>query len=306
MRSLKTLVVLLVAVVLAAPVFAQSRGDGRMTGKVVDEAGKPIQDVEVRAVKAGESQVFATKTDKKGEWTLGGLAGGQWNVDFLKPGLETVQRTAQVVERQRFQPMPVTMKVAPPDPREEIGKEMEKAAEEIKAGRVAEARKIYEALVAKFPSVHQLHNFVGRAYAAEGNMDKAIEHVKIALEKEPANVETKLLLAELLQTTGKKEDAKQILDTVDIAQAKDPFVFVNVAINLINENKAPAAVELLTKLIAQFPNEPQLYYYRGRANLAASKFEEAKADLQKFVDANPATVPKELEDAKKILDQLKK
>ena len=122
----------------------------------------------------------------------------------------------------------------------------------------------------------------------------------------PENIETKLLLAELLQGAGQKDEAAKLLATVDISQAKDPFVFVNVAINKINENKAPEAVELLTKLIAQFPNEAQLLYYRGRAYLASSKFEEAKADLEKFVAANPASAPKEIEDAKKILEQLKK
>lgn len=306
MRSFRTVFVLLAAMCLAAPLAAQSRGSARMNGKVVDEAGKPIIDVEVKAVKVGESEVFQTKTDKKGEWALGGLGSGEWNVDFVKPGLETVQRAAQVREGQRFPTMSVAMKVAPPDPREEINKEMERAAEHIKGGRVADARKIYEDLLAKFPTVHQFHNFIGRTYAAENNMPKAIEHVKIALEKEPANVETKLLLAELLQTAGQKQEAKAILDTVDITQAKDPFVFVNVAINYINENKAPEAVDLLTKLIAQFPTEPQLLYYRGRAYLAASKFEEAKVDLEKFVAANPAAAPKEMEDAKKILEQLVK
>ena len=66
MRSFRTWFVLLIAVLLAAPVFAQTRGNGRINGKVVDETNKPIVDVEVKAVKAGESQVFATKTDKKG------------------------------------------------------------------------------------------------------------------------------------------------------------------------------------------------------------------------------------------------
>jgi tetratricopeptide (TPR) repeat protein len=298
--------VLLVALCLAAPLAAQSRGNGRMNGKVVDEAGKPIVDVEVRAVKVGESEVLQTKTDKKGEWALGGLAAGDWNIDFVKAGLETVKRSASLRDGQRLPGISVAMRPAPADPREEINKEMERAAEAIKGGRVPEARKIYEDLLAKFPTVHQFHNFIGRTYAAENNMPKAIEHVKIALEKEPANVETKMLLAELLQTAGQKEEAKAILDTVDITQAKDPFVFVNVAINHINENRAPQAVDLLTKLLAQFPNEPQLLYYRGRAYLAASKFEEAKADLEKFVAANPPGVPKELEDAKKIVDQLVK
>jgi predicted Zn-dependent protease len=298
--------VLLVALCLAAPLAAQSRGSGRISGKVVDEAGKPIIDVEVKAVKVGEAEVFQTKTDRKGEWALGGLASGEWNIDFAKPGLETVQQSASIREGQRLPQLAITMRVAPPDPREGINKEMERAAEHIKGGRVADARKIYEDLLVKFPTVHQFHNFIGRTYAAENNMPKAIEHVKIALEKEPDNAETKMLLAELLQTSGQKDEAKAILDTVDISQAKDPFVFVNVAINYINDNKAPQAIELLTKLVAQFPNEPQLLYYRGRAYLASSKFDEAKADLEKFVAANPTTAQKELEDAKKILEQLAK
>jgi tetratricopeptide (TPR) repeat protein len=306
MRSFRTSVVLLVALCLTAPLSAQSRGGGRMSGKVVDEAGKPIIDVEVKAVKVGEAQVFQTKTDRKGEWALGGLAGGEWNIDFAKPGLETVQQSAFIRDGQRLPQLAITMRVAPPDPREGINKEMERAAEHIKGGRVADARKIYEDLLVKFPTVHQFHNFIGRTYAAENNMPKAIEHVKIALEKEPDNAETKLLLAELLQTAGQKDEAKAILDTVDVTQAKDPFVFVNVAINYINDNKAPQAIELLTKLIAQFPNETQLLYYRGRAYLASSKFDEAKADLEKFVAANPTTAQKELEDAKKILEQLVK
>ena len=305
MRSLRTTIVVLIAVFVAATAFAQSRGNGRINGKVVGEDNKPIQDVEVKAVKVGDSEVFATKTNNKGEWTLGGLAQGDWNVDFVKPGMETVQK-AMGVRDGRNPAVNIAMKVAPPDPREEINKEMERAAEHIRGGRVAEARKVYEDLLAKFPQVHQFHTFIARTYAGENNMPKAIEHTKIALEKEPENVETKLLLAELLQGAGQKEEAAKILATVDLAQAKDPFVFVNVAINKINENKAPEAVELLTKLIAQFPNEAQLLYYRGRAYLASSKFDEAKADLEKFVVANPASAPKEIEDAKKILEQLKK
>ena len=308
MRSYRTLFVLLIALLVAASATAQSRGTGRVTGKVVDEAGKPIADVVVKGVKVGESQVIPTKTNDKGEWTLAGLAAGTWNVDFEKPGLETIRRSVDVAEGGRLPPVSVTMKPAAPaaDPREEINKDMQRAAEHIKGGRIVEARKIYEDLLVKFPTVHQFHNFIGRAFAAENNTPKAIEHVRIALEKEPANIETKMLLAELLQTAGEKDEAKKLLDSIDITQAKDPFPFVNVAINQINENKAPEAVELLTKLLAQFPTEPQLLYYRGRAYLASSKFEEAKADFEKFVAANPAAAQKEVAEAKKILEQLVK
>ena len=61
---------------------------------------------------------------------------------------------------------------------------------------------------------------------------------------------------------------------------------------------------LLGKLMTRFPNDASLYYYRGRAYLAAKKVPEAKADLEKFVSmALPDA--RELPDAKKILEQMK-
>ena len=123
------------------------------------------------------------------------------------------------------------------------------------------------------------------------------------LEKEPTNVENKLLLADLLMEAGEKAESKEILESVDMTQVKDPFPFINVAITQINEGKGVEAAEALTKLQAQFPNQAEIYYYRGRAYLAASKFDEAKA--REVRDAGQAD-SKEVADAKKILDQLNK
>lgn len=309
MNSWRTMVLLLAAVMTASAAMAQgSRGTGRISGKVVDEQNKPIVGVTVKAQKVGETQVFTATTNNKGEWAIGGLATGQWNVDFVKDGLETVQKAVGVVESGRVPPMPITMKPAPPkvDPNEEINKEMQRAAEHVQAGRLADARKVYEDLLAKYPNVHQFHSFIGRTYAAENNFAKSIEHVKIALEKDPNNIETKMLLAELYQNAGNKEEAQKLLDTIDMTQAKDPFVFMNAAISLINEGKAPDAIDILTKLAAQFPTEMSIHYYRGRAYLIANKWDEAKADLEKFVAANPTSTAKEVADAKKILEQLVK
>ena len=127
MRSMRTSLLLLVAVLAAASVFAQgSRGSARLAGKIVDSAGKPIEGVEVRAVKVGESQVFTAKSNDKGEWALNGLAGGDWNVDLIKEGLETIQRAVRVTEGNRMPTMSMTMTkaVAKADPNVEIQKEM--------------------------------------------------------------------------------------------------------------------------------------------------------------------------------------
>jgi hypothetical protein len=89
-----------------------------------------------------------------------------------------------------------------------------------------------------------------------------------------------------------------------MTKVKDPFPFMNIIIAQINEGKAEEALVLIGKLMTQFPNENSLYYYRGRAHLAAKKMAEAKADLSKFVAA-AAPDARELPDAKKILEQMK-
>jgi predicted Zn-dependent protease len=141
-------------------------------------------------------------------------------------------------------------------------------------------------------------------YAAEGNATRGLEEIKIALEKEPENTEYKLLHADLLSETGDKAGAQKVLESVDLAKVKDPRSFTNLAISHINSGKAPEAVDLLTKLIAQFPDDKSLLYYRGRAYIVATKLPEAKTDLEAFLAAAP-TAP-QAADAKKLLEQLTK
>ena len=36
----------------------------------------------------GQTQVIQTKSNKKGEFTVSGIAGGEWNLEFTKDGYE--------------------------------------------------------------------------------------------------------------------------------------------------------------------------------------------------------------------------
>ena len=107
---------------------------------------------------------------------------------------------------------------------------------------IAEARKIYEDLLAKYPDVHQLNAYIAQAYAGENNYAKAVEHLKIASDKDPTNVEMKLLLADMLMEKGDKAEALEILKAVDLTQVKDPLPLINASITLINDGKADEAL----------------------------------------------------------------
>jgi len=303
----RTAVAFIAATMLASSALAQSKGNARLNGKVVDEQGQPVAEVVVKAQMNGQTELFSGTTDKKGEFRINGLANGEWKVELTKSGLETASEMVEI-RADKAPPLNVTLKKASAkaDPMVEINAELQRAATIAQSGKIAEARKIYEDLLARYPTIYQIEGFIARTYAAETPPDipKALEHLKVNLDKEPANVELKLFQAELLMESGDKVGSKAILDGIDMAQVKDPYTYINHAINLINDKKGTEAADLLTKLIAQFPTVNELYYYRGRAYVAAEKLDLARTDLEKFVSLAPAA--KEAADAKKILDQLKK
>ena len=117
-----------------------------------------------------------------------------------------------------------------------------------------------------------------------------------------------MLCAELMMELGDKEGADKILSSVDITKVRDPRAFINSAINKINTGdkvQAEPAIQTLDNLMPEFPNEHMMVYLGGRANLAATKHAEAKADLEKYVAVAPPSAP-QVADARKLIEQLTK
>jgi tetratricopeptide (TPR) repeat protein len=294
----------LLCLLLATSVSAQSKGNARINGKILDDAGKPAIGVVVRAMKAGDSVPQETKTNDKGEWQLNNLAAGDWNFEFVKEGFEP-QRMAVQIAGNRNPPIDMKLTKAPTvDPNAELQAAMQKAAELQKSGKPADARKVVEEVLAKYPEAYRLNAFVASTYEGEKNFDKAIEHMKIVVDKEPNDLDMKMYLAELYSQKGSREDAQKVLDSIDMAQVKDPTVFINQAIGAINGGRPEEAVAVLDKVLKQFPTRTDVLYYRARANIVAKKYPDAKADLEKFVAGAPPDA-RELADAKKLLEQLK-
>lgn len=303
-RIITFTIVLLLSLVAVPSSFAQERGEGRITGKVIDIKGQPVADVTVRATRAGDPTPVQTKSDKKGEFTLANLVEGDWTLEFTKDGFQPQRGSLKLGEGSSSQKVDVTLAEQQADPSVELQAEAKKGEALMKAGQYAEARKVYEDLLAKYPTVHQIHRLIAASYASEKNHVKAVEHMRILVEKEPDNIEHKTLLADLLIEEGGKDEALSILRGVDLQQAKDPYPFINGAIMLIRDGKTDEAITMLTSLAERFPTQADIYYYRGRAYIAAKKLPEAKADLEKFVATAPPDA-RELAEAKNILAQIK-
>ena len=310
MRFVRTTAMVLCALLLAAGASAQTKGKLRLMGKVLNEAGLPVEGADVRAAKKGEAQpqALATKTNKEGEWSLKDLAAGDYVIEAAKEGVGVVEATATLTDADK-DGKTVNITIKPKvDPNAEIQAGHQQAIQLAQANKPAEARKVWEDLLVKYPQVVQFHGMIGTMYAAENNAAKGIEHLKIALAKDPSNVPWQVLMAELMMEAGDRVEAEKILMSVDITKVTDARAFMNMSINKINSGdkaQAEQAIEVLTKLLPQFPNEHMLLYLRGRAYLAATKNVEAKADFEKYIATAPATAP-QMADAKKLLEQLTK
>jgi tetratricopeptide (TPR) repeat protein len=299
---------------IASVAWAQGwRGQGRVGGRVTDEARKPIEGVVVKLALPSEKGAMEVKTNSKGDWSAGGIARGDWQIDFSKPGYEARHISVPVSEITRIPPIETVLKKAE-DPNEIIAGEMKRANELLTEKKYAEARAVYEALLARYPQAYRIEQSVARTYYLEGKPELAIDRLKSVLAKDPEAIELKLLLGSLLLEMGRADEGKQVLSSVDDSKITEAAIYVNFGIAMMNKGQGAEAFTYFDKAIARFPQEPDAYYYRGITQLQlsgvqgdeaqkADRLQKAKADLTKFIQMAP-NAP-EAENAKKILEQLK-
>jgi len=306
MRHARTLALILLCLSLASSLSAQSKGNGRINGKILDDQGKPAQNVLIRGMRAGDALVLEARTNDQGEWQLQNLAAGKYTFEFMKEGFDLQRMEVAIADNNRNPPidLKLTKAAATVDPNAEIQAEVGKAVALQKEGKQADARKIITDVIAKYPMAYRLNAFVANTYEAEKNYDKAIEHLKIVTDKEPNDIEMTTYMAELLGAKGDKAGAQKLLESVDMSKVTDPTMFINQAIGSINADKPDEAIATLDKVNKAFPTRADVFYYRARAYIKGKKMAEAKADLEKFVAMAPPDA-RELADAKKLLEQLK-
>ena len=82
MTTFPSLVLIAALLSASTPMAVQVRGDARILGKVVDEAGQPLADVAIKATKKGETQSVDGKSNNKGEFAIAQLATGEWKAAY--------------------------------------------------------------------------------------------------------------------------------------------------------------------------------------------------------------------------------
>jgi len=306
----------LVALLAAAaiPVLATAQDwkgtQGRFEGRVLDPDGKPIEGATVRLELPGRGGT-TLKTDKKGKWAIGGVAAGRWNVDIEAAGFQKKQAYLMLAsELSRIPPMETRLdRAVDPGPSAEVMAALKDADAAFEAERYPEARALYEKALADPKVAAQdaarkaLHIRIARALSQEGQYEKELEHLQAVLDMDPADTQILSLMAQEAIKGGMLEKGMGLLSKLDETSVKDPAVYFNVGVLLLNQQKQPEAIQYFTKSVAVDPAYVDGYFQRGLAYLGQQKMAEAKADFQKVLELAPGTP--QADTAKAALGQIK-
>ena len=312
MSSIRMALLLVAGSALAFPAAAQDwRGtQGRLEGSVVDPEGKPVAGAVLKLELPGRGGT-TLKTDKKGKWAIGGIAAGKWNIDVEAAGFQTKQVYAELPsEFARIPPQEIRLERAvDPGPPAEVLAALTGADAAYEAGKFSEARVLYEKALAD-PKVSAqpaarkaLHMRIARAFSQEEQYDKELEHLQAVLDMEPGNAEIISLMAQESIKAGKLDKGMELLGKIDDTQVKDPNVFYNVGVLLLNHQKQDEAIRYFTKSVAVDPAYADGYFQRALAYLGQQKMAESKADFQKVIELAPESP--QAQTAKKALETLK-
>jgi len=311
---------------------AQPAGDwhgaAKMSGKVVDMAGKPVEGVSVKltlpAVKGGTEAV----TDRKGEWKVEQIADGDWLAEFRKDGFDPRQVAVQVGGKMKEPHLEVKMTKEGTDPNFAIADAVERAKSLEAEKKFADAAAMFEQLAAKYPQVPKLVAMAAQYYDKAGDFSKSADDLKRYIELDKGNVSVDMQMYLGLEYIKAKRypDAWQLMSGLDPATVTDPTYYMDAGYELLRAKQADEAYKYFDLVVTRFPPEKvsavtNALYYRALAGWQSAldlskeskdkqaspevkaKGEQARADLAKFLELAPEA--KEAAMAKKLLEAIK-
>jgi hypothetical protein len=292
--------------VFAIMAFSQSyRGQGRLTGVVNDETGKPIAGVSVKLYSVKAGQGFEVTTDAKGEWKAMYIRGGPWNIDFDKAGYMPKKISTSIQESFQNPPVQTQMQkieglVITP----ELKAALNEGNKLWEAKQYEDAIAVYEKLLAEHPDVYIVNKNIGNSYFELQKYDKAEESYRKVLDKEPANDEIMLLIGNCYTNRGEKDKAMEWYSKIEFEKISDPMVLFNIGSGFYGQSKHEDALKYYKRAIELQKDFLDAIYQLGLTYLAMGRNAEAIAAFESYLkyDADSARAGQ----VKSFIDFLKK
>lgn len=318
---MKTVLRLTAAFALFLASFAAVAGtQGRVTGKVTDSAGNPLDGVTITITTSSiRNFKLTTKSGKDGRYgSIVNDATLMYHVRFEKDGfvpaeLEKKFSTTDIttVDQKLFKageagaPARPGAAAAPaaPSATDQAAIAYNAAVDLMNAGDKAGAEAKFHEAVVKNPDLPQgWHALTTIAYDKK-DWPKVIEYGQKATDLDPTLSTLYGMMADAATKSGDKAKAAEFHKRYEEANPDTPEVLYNKGIDAYNKRKSKEAEEWLDKAVAAKPDFALAHYYLGLAAMNNKKNAVAKEHLQKYVELDPNGA--EVGTAKELLSILK-
>lgn len=283
---------LAVLFVMAGPAAAQSV----IRGRVVDQAGKPVEGAVV-TIEATESNRRAqVKTNRNGEFMQIGLPSGRYNVTATKDNLKQVLPATV----SQGTPVELTFQLTPQSgltpeqvkANQETQTLAQEAIDAMRAGRDEDAIKLFNDLVVKVPTCIDCYYNLGVAYSKRQQFAEAEASFLKATELAPNSADAYTGLANVYNAQKKFDQAQQVsAKAAELSGGAggggSAEALYNQGVILWNAGKFAEAKVQFEAAIKTDPKMAMAHYQLGMANLNLGQIPEARKAFEGYLTAEP-------------------
>ena len=312
-RTLTSMWTAVAVLVLAVPAFAQT---GRVQGKVVDDAGKPVEGAKiiVSAVPDTGGQKWEANTDKNGNYIIGTLPkSGQYLVVASKDKVGTDEARASV-KLGNFTPLNFTLSAKARVSEEQaqknasIKKYFDEGVAAANSGNHQAAVTAFTSAAGAMPTCADCFYNIGVSEGALKHEAEAEAAFRKAIELRAAYPEAYNALAALYTAQRKMDLAAEA--STKAAELSSSAVgggsadsLYSAGVGLWNANKFPEAQAAFEGAIKTNANHADSHFMLGKVFLNLGKLPEAASEFQSYLKIEPSG--KNAKEAQTTYDLLK-
>lgn len=282
---------------LAAPAFAQT---GRVQGKVVDDAGKPVEGatITVSAIPDTGGQKWEAKTDKNGNYIIGTLPkSGNYLVVANKDKVGSDEARA-AVRLGNFTPLNFTLSAKARVSEEQakqnaqIKKFFEEGVAAANTGNHQAAVDAFQNAANAMPTCADCYYNIGVSQNQLKNADAAEAAFRKAIELRAAYPEAYNALAALYTAQRKMDLAAEAakkaaeLSSSAVGGGSADSLY-SAGVGLWNANKFQEAGDAFTNAIKTDPNHADAHFMLGKVYLNLGKLPEAAGEFDSYLKLQP-------------------
>jgi tetratricopeptide (TPR) repeat protein len=241
----------LYAILVFVSIFGQDyKGQGRMTGFVFDEGGRPLEGVAVKLYYVDSKSGYDVKTNKDGKWSGVWLRSGKWEIAFEKPGYLPYKISVKVKEFDRNPDLQITMQKAEGQAvSEELKSLISEGNRLYEEGKWEESLKAFNNILDRFPEADVVKKTIGDVHFKLEQYEEAMRYYQEVLGKNPDDFETMISIGNCFGNRGEEDKAMAWYSKIAIEKIYDVNVLYNIGTDFYERSLFDRALGYYVKAV---------------------------------------------------------